>query len=65
MSHRRHLDPMIEAAYQRRLALRGERTFVLALLERYERNDRRRDDAPHDPGTMIPDPAGRISDEDG
>jgi hypothetical protein len=32
---------MIEAAAQRRRALRGERTFLMALFERYERNQLR------------------------
>lgn len=41
--HHRHADPDIEAAYQRRVRLRDGRNYVMALAERYEKNEARRD----------------------
>lgn len=46
-------DPQIEAAYQRRLRLRDGRSYVMALAERYERNEMRRMQATPDQQPMV------------
>lgn len=55
--HHRHDDPMIEAAYRRRLNRRDGRTFLMALAERYEKNEARARDRQrakdHDSGPAV------------